>query len=1100
MGGWVGETQSRLTLFIAGLEHMARQKTVAISPKPCTRALRIGFLPGILLSVGLQLGTAHAEPPGWETNFGPALPSLTGADDAVEQVSLGFSFPLDGILYSDIWVDTNGNIALAAASSNFPAVAVLLADQPRIAPFWSDLDLDQMGTVHVNDFGTYAVITWDGVGSFGSPTAPFTFQVQLFDDGTVKYLYNGISDIQTNLGNLLVGMSEGGGAADPGPSDFVTAPFTTGGATSYQVTFGAFGYDNGTITFEPASATTYDVTFDQVFGVTTTAGLSGTTIVFPGLETVLLSVCVVGDGVTDISALAIDIADISTTSQFSSTDLTELRLYSNALPNISGTPVLEATVLSAAVNLGGTTTIPFPAQVPALGEVRYFVVTAAIAAAATDGHAFVVGSPAGGLTTSAGPLGSGVVAADANQVLIEQGVTTTTGLNGTTTGFPGSEATLLIVRVVGNGVQSVSAIDIDIADVSTTSGFSSADITGLNVYTNTLPNLLGAPVLVQTVAPVDVNVGGTTTISFPAVIPSLGETRYFIVTAAIAAAATDGHAFVVGSPTGGIATSAGPEGSGVVAADANRVQIDRGPWLMGSNPGGEYFLVDTSTGAGTLLGLGTPSTEIEYDPISERAFSQFPGGAEFGTEIDPFTGAAIGATIPNGFDFNGLEYVGATLYGTSKTCCGGAVPSDLRILDPFAGTNTLIGPTGLNTPVAGLAYDEASTTMYGIQGGPGPADLVTIDLGTGLASVVGSTGIQAGSLEFGPDGLLYAGGSGGGNLYTINPSTGASTLVGPTGFFAVSGLALVDPPTPTGITESTPATGLPSGTTTIASGEEVRVLCIELTGDGVTTLDDLSAVVRDVGGSGTESGDFSAANLYLTPDCTWNPGDPGAVLIGTEPNVQIGTETGITAGAIVDATAGVAVALAVSSTIGHTFTVDFPAGGIATSAGAIGTGFTAAVGEEVIIVPAAPVLVPFLGLTSMPYTPTLDWSDVNGAVSYRLELDTDAAFPDPIVRDGLVMSGYTFTTQLALAPYFWRVKAFGPGGEESAWSAVDEVLSNVVDGKRAHPAISGCLFHFTVDEWHPLDDLGDELVAPESVPVFLRIGGQFEYHGESGYT
>ena len=74
--------------------------------------------------------------------------------------------------------------------------------------------------------------------------------------------------------------------------------------------------------------------------------------------------------------------------------------------------------------------------------------------------------------------------------------------------------------------------------------------------------------------------------------------------------------------------------------------------------------------------------------------------------------------------------------------------------------------------------------------------------------------------------------------------------------------------------------------------------------------------------------------------------------------------------------------------------------------------------------------------------------------------------------------------------------------QASALSAVQftEVLSNVVDGKRAHPAISGCLFHFTVDEWHPLDDLGDELVAPESVPVFLRIGGQFEYHGESGYT
>ena len=63
-----------------------------------------------------------------------------------------------------------------------------------------------------------------------------------------------------------------------------------------------------------------------------------------------------------------------------------------------------------------------------------------------------------------------------------------------------------------------------------------------------------------------------------------------------------------------------------------------------------------------------------------------------------------------------------------------------------------------------------------------------------------------------------------------------------------------------------------------------------------------------------------------------------------------------------------------------------------------------------------------------------------------------------------------------------------------------EVLSNVVDGRRAHPAISGGLFHFTVDEWHPLEDLGDELVASESAPVFLRLGGQFEYHRERGYS
>ena len=63
-----------------------------------------------------------------------------------------------------------------------------------------------------------------------------------------------------------------------------------------------------------------------------------------------------------------------------------------------------------------------------------------------------------------------------------------------------------------------------------------------------------------------------------------------------------------------------------------------------------------------------------------------------------------------------------------------------------------------------------------------------------------------------------------------------------------------------------------------------------------------------------------------------------------------------------------------------------------------------------------------------------------------------------------------------------------------------EVLSNVVDGRRAHPAISGCFFHLTIDECNTLDDLGDGLVAPESVPVFFGIGSQFEYHGESGYA
>ena len=91
--------------------------------------------------------------------------------------------------------------------------------------------------------------------------------------------------------------------------------------------------------------------------------------------------------------------------------------------------------------------------------------------------------------------------------------------------------------------------------------------------------------------------------------------------------------------------------------------------------------------------------------------------------------------------------------------------------------------------------------MYGITGCTqqlGPSNLVTIDMTTGAATVVGPTGITAGSLEFGPNGKLYAGGNrvDGGNLYEIDPNTGAAILVGWTGLGGVTGLTFAMFPVP----------------------------------------------------------------------------------------------------------------------------------------------------------------------------------------------------------------------------------------------------------------------------------------------------------------
>ena len=76
--------------------------------------------------------------------------------------------------------------------------------------------------------------------------------------------------------------------------------------------------------------------------------------------------------------------------------------------------------------------------------------------------------------------------------------------------------------------------------------------------------------------------------------------------------------------------------------------------------------------------------------------------------------------------------------------------------------------------------------------------LVRIDRFTGAGALVGGTGFEAGSLEFGEDGVLYGGGSNenGGRFYRIDTTTGAGTLIGPSGFPNLTGLTLVPKTTP----------------------------------------------------------------------------------------------------------------------------------------------------------------------------------------------------------------------------------------------------------------------------------------------------------------
>jgi hypothetical protein len=85
-----------------------------------------------------------------------------------------------------------------------------------------------------------------------------------------------------------------------------------------------------------------------------------------------------------------------------------------------------------------------------------------------------------------------------------------------------------------------------------------------------------------------------------------------------------------------------------------------------------------------------------------------------------------------------------------------------------------------------------------------------------------------------------------------------------------------------------------------------------------------------------------------------------------------------------------------------------------------------------------PVLVaPIGGAVVGSRKPVLDWNDVTGATSYKLQVSLNSAFSSLVLNLNVTPSTYTPLVNLAANKLFhWRVKALGPNGP-STWSAVE---------------------------------------------------------------
>ena len=86
--------------------------------------------------------------------------------------------------------------------------------------------------------------------------------------------------------------------------------------------------------------------------------------------------------------------------------------------------------------------------------------------------------------------------------------------------------------------------------------------------------------------------------------------------------------------------------------------------------------------------------------------------------------------------------------------------------------------------------------------------------------------------------------------------------------------------------------------------------------------------------------------------------------------------------------------------------------------------------------PSAPTLLS-PAQDSTPAQPvTLDWGNVSGATSYRVQVDDSSTFSSPLVVNATVTASQYTAANLAARRHWWRVRGVNSAGTAGAWSSV----------------------------------------------------------------
>lgn len=184
-----------------------------------------------------DVGVVVLVPVACEFETGLGTPILN-CDDCTQLVnfSQGFTFPMLGVTYANVNINSNGNLTFGGGDTTFdPNVpSGVINVRPRISLAFVDFNPSTGGSVQYRQAPDRFVVTWSGVPAFPTQGAN-TCQVVLFSDGEVHFVYRGMTALGQSIGaggeiqDISVAISPGGSPSLLSVDYSTEAPFTGGG-------------------------------------------------------------------------------------------------------------------------------------------------------------------------------------------------------------------------------------------------------------------------------------------------------------------------------------------------------------------------------------------------------------------------------------------------------------------------------------------------------------------------------------------------------------------------------------------------------------------------------------------------------------------------------------------------------------------------------------------------------------------------------------------------------------------------------------------------------------------------------------------------------